>query len=528
MTAPVLYPPTDEQARAIELFSTGHHLVIEAGAGTGKTSTLLHLAASAPQRRGQYVAFNKAIVVETGQKLDLLPGQGHPHRAQARTAHSLAMRAVGRRYAHRLNSGRIPSGRLAAMLGMEPLKITTGDQVSYLSPAFLAGQTMRGIAVFCNSADPEPTRRHVPYVEGIDMPDAAGRPTWANNDLVRDHLAPYLRRAWADISSVNGQLRFEHDHYLKLWELSGPTIDADYIMFDEAQDASPVMLSIVQQQAARGVQVVYVGDTQQQIYEWRGAINALARVGGGAERTFLTQSFRFGAAVAAVANRCLGEIEGAELQVKGYGPIASEVRGLASARAVLCRTNSEAVRRVITAQAEGRRPYLVGEGRDVLSFARAVDALRTRGSTEHPELACFTSWGQVQDYVDHDPQGSDLKLLVRLVDEFGTATIITALSNPTREVLCDLVVSTAHKAKGREWESVQLASDFPDPAERGDDDSEWRLLYVAVTRAQLVLDIEAVAALADEGPARVDASVPDDASDLDYGSGLGYGRPTLG
>jgi len=34
-----------------------------------------------------------------------------------------------------------------------------------------------------------------------------------------------------------------------MWELDAPRVAADYLMFDEAQDASPVMLSIVQQQA---------------------------------------------------------------------------------------------------------------------------------------------------------------------------------------------------------------------------------------------------------------------------------------
>jgi hypothetical protein len=516
------HAPTAEQAEAIDLFGSGSHLVVEAGAGTGKTSTLLMMAQAAPARRGQYVAFNTAIVRETDQKLKGLPG----HNAEARTAHSLAFRTVGRSYAHRLDSKRMPSARVASMLRIDPVKVTTGDHTSFLAPGFLAGHAMRAIAVFCNSADREPGRRHVPYIEGIDLPDGAGRRTFTNNNLVCDMLAPALGRAWADLSSKSGQLRFTHDCYLKLWELNEPRIAADYLMFDEAQDASPVMLSIINQQAAHGAQLVYVGDSQQQIYEWRGAVNALASVED-AEATWLTQSFRFGPEIAAVANRCLSEIEGADLRVQGLESIASRVGPVAAPRTALCRTNAEAVGRVISAQAEGRRPYLVGEGRDVLAFARAVNQLRAEGWTPHPELACFQTWGAVQDYVDQDPQGSDLKLLVRLVDQFGTDTIIDALSNPTPEVHCDQVVSTAHKAKGREWDSVQLASDFREASEDGLDASEWRLLYVAVTRAQLVLDIEGVAALADQGPALVDATVPDDASDLD-GSGLGYGRPTLG
>ena len=65
----------------------------------------------------------------------------------------------------------------------------------------------------------------------------------------------------------------------------------------------------------------------------------------------------------------------------------------------------------------------------------------------------------------------------------------------------DTTVSTIHKAKGREWSTVRIANDFPEPADpdrtdgNGDplpapiDPAEARLAYVAVTRAQHHLDL---------------------------------------
>ena len=47
-------------------------------------------------------------------------------------------------------------------------------------------------------------------------------------------------------------------------------------------------------------QVIYVGDAHQQIYEWRGAVNAMKRLP--LPQTLLTQSFRFGDQIADVAN----------------------------------------------------------------------------------------------------------------------------------------------------------------------------------------------------------------------------------
>jgi superfamily I DNA/RNA helicase len=56
----------------------------------------------------------------------------------------------------------------------------------------------------------------------------------------------------------------------------------------------------------------------------------------------------------------------------------------------------------------------------------------------------------------------------------------------------DVIVSTAHKSKGREWSTVRLAGDFAEPLERGAGaDGELRLLYVAATRARDVLDLRA-------------------------------------
>ncbi|MFX8098481.1 UvrD-helicase domain-containing protein, partial [Acinetobacter baumannii] len=80
-----------------------------------------------------------------------------------------------------------------------------------------------------------------------------------------------------------------HDVYVKLWQLSRPTIPADYILFDESQDANGLMLSVLRRQSA---QVIYVGDPYQQIYEWRGAVNAMDHIK--AQKRALTLSFRFG------------------------------------------------------------------------------------------------------------------------------------------------------------------------------------------------------------------------------------------
>jgi superfamily I DNA/RNA helicase len=53
----------------------------------------------------------------------------------------------------------------------------------------------------------------------------------------------------------------------------------------------------------------------------------------------------------------------------------------------------------------------------------------------------------------------------------------------------DVVLSTAHKAKGREWDTVWLADDFPETIKYDEASETWKvnrgernLLYVAATR----------------------------------------------
>lgn len=478
---PTEFTPTAEQAHAVELFRTGENLAIQAGAGTGKTSTLKLLAAAAAGGRGQYVAFNKAIVTDASASM--------PANVHCATAHSLAYKGFGNRYGRRLrNSRRMRSNDIAKFLRIDPLVVAYGEQRKPMAAGYLAGQVMTAITNFCQSADLDPNARHLPYIDGIDVPTAKGERTYDNNNMVRNHLVDALRRAWADLLDPNGQLPYKHDHYLKGWHLSGPRIDADFILFDEAQDANPVLIDIVRRQ--EHAQQVFVGDSQQQIYEFTGAVNALDRIAeGGGQVAYLSQSFRFGPKVANVANGLLGRLS-SPLHLVGAGP-ASIVGPVSNPDCFLTRTNARAVREVLATQATDGKAHLVGGGAQVAGFARAASDLKAGRWTSHPDLACFSDWGQVQDYVENDPQGSELKLLVGLVDEFTPETIIEALDHMVPEKDADVVVSTAHKSKGREWAAVKLADDFFAPRE-GEDDvaaSELRLMYVACTRAKLALDV---------------------------------------
>jgi AAA domain/UvrD-like helicase C-terminal domain len=467
------FPPTDEQLTVKAKFLAGETFAVQAGAGAGKTTTFV-LLANSTDRLGQYIAYNNAIAHEAASKL--------PKRCASATLHAIARRQVGHHYGDRIGKGnRQTTHHLAKKLGLTPFFYTQHGEDKVIQPKQLVGYVSQAIVRFCSTADRVPSIKHVAYVDGIDDKDDAGNRTFANNALLREHIAEAIDTAWDDIVDPDGTLRFEHDHYVKIWELGiyGPAkIPGDYILFDEAQDATPVFISAVQQQ---GVQVVWCGDSQQAIYEWRGAVDALTTVPVDST-TFLTQSFRFGPEIAAVANVLLTELD-AELRVVGAGK-PGQVGACDNPDAILCRTNSGAVSVVLEALKEGKTTHLVGGGGEVTAFAKAAKELQETGSTGHPELSIFDSWAAVEDYVANDPGGDDLKVLVTLINTYGVEDVIKASSNEVKEADADIIVSTAHKSKGREWDSVRLHSDFP---ENSDD---LKLLYVSATRAKLHLDFE--------------------------------------
>lgn len=464
-----MHTPTAEQQNAIDAFATTDDLVLSAGAGSGKTSTLRMLAETAPRRRGMYIAYNKAIATDAARTF--------PRNVSCSTAHSLAYRAVGFAYKERLGGARQPARIVAGILGItEPMDV--GELI--LAPQQAARLALSTVNRFCSTADPAIGEHHVPKVNGVTDPKAIAE--------LCQRITGYAQAAWTDLTRSHGRLKFSHDHYLKIWQLSYPKLPADYVLLDEAQDADPVIASIVGNQTC---QRIAVGDEAQAIYEWRGAINAMAKWPG--KRLHLTKSFRFGPAAADEANKWLDALD-APLRLTGHDPIPTRIAALAEPATILTRSNAGAIREVIQSLAQGRRTAMVGGGNQIRQLAGAAVSLKAGAGTEHPELFAFQSWTEVQEYVKQDQGGADLKTFVTLIDDFGPDAIISALDRLADEDTAEVTVSTAHKAKGREWSTVRIGDDFHEP--RRDEDGfhkpvspgEARLAYVAVTRARDTLD----------------------------------------
>lgn len=467
---------TKEQAQAIDHARLGESFKIMAYAGTGKTTTL-QLISNALPGRGMYLAFNKAIASHAQQKFH----QG----VDCRTFHSLAYRHVERGITDKLRLPRLSPTILARDYQLEP--ITVRRQMSgrfehfTLTASRQASLISNAVNQFCSTNAQYPAPRHIQPPDWLHEDDAAALQT---------HLYPFVERRWLESVDPRHQAGIGHDIYLKKWALSDPVIHTDYILFDEAQDADPLMLGILLKQ--KNAQVIYVGDANQQIYAWRGAVNAMQQLPLAASR--LTQSFRFGQNIADVANVFLTEL-GETSPLNGREDLRSVVdhKPFPKKRdAILCRTNARAMELLLSGLVQGDKVALQADHDRIAKFVDAASQLKQgRKVYDVPELSWFSSWHEVHEYCEtHD--GSDIKPLVRLVDEHGTEPLKRALAKISPLAEADYVISTAHKAKGLEWHHVHIEDDYNFKINKEQAQisvEELRLLYVACTRAQKQLNV---------------------------------------
>src|ERR1700732_5437206 len=104
-------------------------------------------------------------------------------------------------------------------------------------------------------------------------------PYWCDDNVAA--AAGYAAEAlWKNICKHNSTAPVTHDCYLKLFYLQGRELAPREwsVMLDEAQDADPVILGLLERH--KGARII-VGDKYQQLYQWRGGGNALRRCGWG-------------------------------------------------------------------------------------------------------------------------------------------------------------------------------------------------------------------------------------------------------
>jgi DNA polymerase III epsilon subunit family exonuclease len=486
------WKPSEEQDAILEAFFGTGDIKILAGAGTGKTTTL-QLLANSTKSKITYLTFNKATAVE----------------ARGRFANNVSATTI-HAFAHADLIGQGKSGWLRRLqLGVEPISVTA-ERLGALEPGFI--EALSSPEVSRQVTPHEVTRMAVDTV--INFCHSSSRKILARHastgraaSNLRPALTPLVllmaEEHWANILDENvTDMPILHDHYLKAWLLGDPDLGpSDGILFvDEAQDLSPAVAKVVQ--AQRHLKKVFVGDPNQSIYGFAGGKDALATIAA-AHILPLTTSWRFGEDAAVIANGWLRTLC-APHPVRSSPAQSTFIGRCDQPDAVLTRTNAMAVWELMELQRTGRSATLQCDLPAILALLDGADDLMNGRWPRHGTLRRFAAWPDVLEHVRHESGAHELVTWVRLIEGFGVRTLKTAVTAATASSDGGAVVSTAHKAKGLEWDSVRIADDFADKLAKaallgGKEQlaEEKRLAYVAVTRARHRLDPGPLARFAD-------------------------------
>lgn len=439
-------------------------LKVSAFAGTGKTTTLRGFAEANPSSKILYVAFNKAIQQEAERKF--------PRNVTAKTAHSIAYAQFGRQYGsvHEKLQGDIKPFHVLPFLASSTRTLPVNAANLY------GGRVIETIKSFLVSGDPS-----LDLYKHVSIGDSpVERAHFTSKSILEDAV-----RIWALMQDVNSKVPMLHDGYLKLFQLSGRTLPFDITLLDEAQDTNPVTQAIVDAQQGRKV---YVGDRHQAIYGFRGASNAMALIRADAE-FHLTGSFRFGDAVADVANKILS-LKDESVSLRGLGG-PSHVGDVDPrvAHAFIARGNSALFSRAVQALSTNEPFAFVGDLRNY-RFDLIEDTYRlfSDESARDTFLRSFTNFDALVEYADLISERALPPVMPDSEQHAGNDRLV--------------ILSSAHRSKGMEFDHVQLADDFMDffdedkPGQlidfsRADQSTieEINLQYVAATRARKVLEV---------------------------------------
>jgi antirestriction protein ArdC/DNA polymerase III epsilon subunit-like protein/energy-coupling factor transporter ATP-binding protein EcfA2 len=467
-------PATKEQRDILAAALDGKSIAVTAVAGSGKSTTLRLLANvlkdRQPGKKLLYLAFGRDIRAEAEEKM--------PDNTEVRTTGSIAYAGVDRFIKEKLDkqsAREVPYTStfrgIAKELGIEQTTLSMNGQEDEYAPDRIAKVVQDAVRNYSISADDE---------LGVEHFDS-------RFDSIPDQLVDYARSYWADISSPiqqervdkgdgkfenvvsQGKFKIDNDHIIKIWALSKPNIFSgesssglkkgavDIVMIDEAQDINPVVGKVLADQLG---QKIYVGDSAQAIYGFRGANDELDKAPVDTKLT-LTQSFRFGEGVAGVANRLLSLL-GAKYRVRGSDRPSKINEGIEDPDAILVRENQEGLALSEELLAAGKRVEITEDTfnnyMSLLSSARWLlrgNFERPKPFNMHDDLDLFEDWNDFGAAIGRREARSGAqfyRLVNNYVKTYGTGRGLDKLE----EFLGGLTINSKGLKPASEYKGVNL------------------------------------------------------------------------
>jgi len=482
------FTPSPQQADFFNWVSTGQgSCILEAVAGAGKTTTLVHGVNLMP---GTVFlgAYNKAIADEIRVKIGSRPG------LMCGTMHSAGFNAW-RRVAGDVKIDGNKCRQIFREASTRNPQYTKFES-SVLSLVSFAKQAGLGALKSATVDDFAALAEH----HGVEAPSEA------DAELMIQLASRTLR---ASIERDFQIIDFDDMIYAPLRH-EARMFTNDWVLIDEAQDTNATRRALALRMLKPGGRLVAVGDPRQAIYGFTGAdADALDLIAAAtnAVRMPLTITYRCPKKVVEVAHKWVSHITAAETAPEGEvvdAPVADLKKHARPGDAVLCRFVAPLIRNVysliadgIPARVEGRE---IGDGLKKLATRWKTDSIATfmgyLDTYEDNEFAklqakekdraaealadkCACLRVVIGRTKDKNPKANMSNVLDAIDALFGTE------ANPTAQV----TFSTIHRSKGREWHRVLWLVTGPSPYARKEWEQvqEQNLQYVAATRAKAEL-----------------------------------------
>jgi len=487
--------PTPEQSAIIDAAKAPQSLIVNALAGTGKTTTLTMLARALPAEPALALAFNKKIKEELEKRFPpnftVMTMNGLGHRAWAFTINKKRMM---------IDANKI--GRLTT----EALKAFPTSRDQWGSIKLLVAMAMqRGLV---------PSQfQHAKSL----LPDTPQ--TWEQMDYELDLSLSADERKLARrilISSIeegfNGCISFDDQIYLPV-VFSGAFPRFPIVLVDEAQDLSPLNHQMLKKCCAG--KLIVVGDPRQAIYAFRGAdhnsMSTLKSLRPEWIELPLHTTFRCPQAVVERQHSHAPHYRAAPTNPQGMiHDLTSEetwnwktITELASGEiAILCRNNApllsmafKLLRRHIGVNMLGRE---IGKGLSTL--CKKLSPERTMAIPDFRTI--LDGWFETER--SKAEANEDASKLDSVTDKYECILAVIDNRKPkdVRELIYELdnlfakdsglvTLATGHKAKGLEWDTVIHLDPWRIPskwAKRPDEiTQENNLRYVLETRTKHTL-----------------------------------------
>jgi|TARA_R100001460_G_scaffold75738_1_gene116838 superfamily I DNA/RNA helicase len=459
---------TEQQNEIFEEIENGtDDIFVYAGAGTGKTTTIVEASHRANARRMAFLAFNKSIATELGERL--------PHDVTAKTFHSLGFAAIRSNGVRSKVNTKKTWQIIGELLGKDFYATPLVKLISLVKGSMVEGTDIKSINRLIDEYNIE-------FEEGTEVEAIRAIPailTIARNNA---HEVDFDDMIWLPLV----------ENYVF------PVFDILFV--DEAQDFNEMQRCLIKECIGANGRVVVVGDPNQAIYGFRGADSNsmdlfksdLEARGRKIKQFPLSVSWRCPHTVVKEANRYVSDFSCPETAINGsvnvnaaFNPVRGDI--------VLCRYNAPLINAFYQLILEGRSCYILGRDmtKGLINHVKKIskdERMTSREFVNHLETNTAIMLKRLRD-AGKENQANNLEDKVECIRIFASrAETVGGIITEIKKVFDgktygDVMLSTVHKAKGLEADNVYILATNRMPHPRGGSE-ENNICYVAITRAK--------------------------------------------